>query len=260
MENIKEIYKKASTYIIVIFITVYIHDLIIKTSNDTTFVNNFNFAATITSIILSVVAIFYTLIEGSQGKAIQANIANAADEIKKSVDELKEVSKNMKDMKKHIDKLEENIKQSNSELAYSIVEETKEKIKIDDSKPMADELNNIIGNFSLENLRNCLLFYRSFKEKKDIKILTYNRFFNNILRNSDLPQQNIVGSILSTLDFISSLGYVEYTLNSNVITITKFSIELESALLKHVPKEGEYADMPDGIYFGSVYEFFRKMY
>jgi len=164
----------------------------------------------------------------------------------------------MNNIQKRIDQVEENIIKSNSELAYSFESSTK-KVKIDDSKSISDELNNIIGNFSMASLRNCLLFYLSFKEKKDIELLSYNRFFNKHLKMAGFQQQDIIGSILSTLDLISSLGYLEYTVENNVMKIINFSDELKDALIPHIAKEDEYSDMSDGIYFGTVYEFFKTM-
>lgn len=258
MEEIKKISKILSPYIIVILITINVHDFIIETSNDTTFVNNFNFASTITSIILSVVAIVYTLIDGAQSKGIQTKIIDSADDIQKSVKELKEVSLRMKDIDNKINKLEENIIKSNSELATTLsYREDFDKQEIDNSKPISEELENIMANLSYENMRNCFLFYKAFKEEVTLNLNDFNEFFNQILKDDDLPNINIVEGALLTLDMMSSLGYIEYSVfNKNKVKIHDFDKKLEDTIMKYVPEENNYADAPELRMFGTVYKYF----
>lgn len=259
MEKIKTLLKKLSPYIIVIFITINVHDFIVQTSNNTTFVNNFNFASTITSIILSVVAIIYTLIDGSQSKGIQTKIVEAADDIQQSVNELKEVSSRMKDINKKINQLEENIKQSNSELAATLTyKKGVTKHDIDNTKSISEELDQIIGNFSIESIRNCFLFYKAFKENVSLDIVKFNEYYNDVLKSDNLPSMDIKGSILSTLDIFSSLGYIEYTLSGKNLTIVDFDKQLENSLKIYIPEENYYSDSYDARLFGTVYSYFNK--
>ncbi len=254
MEEIKKRGRILTPYILVILITINVHDFIVQTSNDTTFVNNFNFASTITSIILSVVAIIYTLIDGAQSKGIQTKIIDAADAIQKSVDELKEVSSQMKNINERINTLEQNILQSNSELAITLAQN---KFDVDSSKSINEEIENIIMNFSYENKRNCLLFYKAYKENVSINLANFNNFYNQILIEDDLPPTNIIEGALLTLDMISSMGYIQYSTDGNVITIHKFDKILEDIIIKYTSKENEYADAPDFRTFGTVYKYFR---
>lgn len=259
METIEKLFKKLSPYIIVIFLTVHIHNFIVTTSGNTTFVNNFNFASTITSIILSVVAIMYTLIEGAQSKIAQSNIEKASEEVKKSVIELKGVTQYMKEMKNKLNELETNIMENNSELVNSIIEKSYNRTEVDDSKPISGQLSNILDGFAIDSLRNCLLFYKSYELKKDLDINRFNKYYNKHLSRALLPTHNITDGVFKTLEFLSSLGCIEYTYDLKKLKIVDFSEDLKEALFERIPHEDEYSDMQDGLYFGTVYDFFRNV-
>lgn len=259
MQEIGRLLKKTTPYILVILITINIHDFIVQTSSDTTFVNNFNFASTITSIILSVVAIIYTLIEGSQSKGIQNKMFETADDIQKSVNELKKVSSEMKNFNSRINELEENIRTSNSELAATLTH--RDGItpnEINRSNSMNDELEDILGNFSLESIRNCFLFNMAYRASINLNISDFNNYYDQILIEDDLPPRDITGSILSTLDIVSSLGYIQYTISGDNVRIVDFDHRLEEAMSRYIPEEENYSDSYDSRLFGTVYRYFRR--
>ncbi|HEY5523988.1 MAG TPA: hypothetical protein VIK26_01485 [Clostridium sp.] len=70
--------------LVTFMITICFFKLIEFGTVDTQFVAKFEFGATISSIILSVVAIVYTLIQSKQSEAINAKVIDSADQIEKN--------------------------------------------------------------------------------------------------------------------------------------------------------------------------------
>ena len=93
-------------YALIVLITVNITFFVTKGSSNTKFVENFNFASTITSIILSVVAIIYTFVDSSQSKSISEKIIDSAENLKGSTENLEKVGKDIELFVKNISNFE----------------------------------------------------------------------------------------------------------------------------------------------------------
>ncbi|WP_317412663.1 hypothetical protein [Clostridium baratii] len=109
MNTIYNLYKKYQSYIIVLFLTISITSLVIKGSSDSSFVENFNFASTITSIILSVIAIFLTLVDSEKNSIVINNITDAAKNVEESTNTLNDAKATIEEFISKFNETEKNI-------------------------------------------------------------------------------------------------------------------------------------------------------
>lgn len=211
-KHLKPFFKKLVPYILVVLIMIIINNFIVRTSGNTTFINNFNFASTLVSIMLSLIAIFYTFIDGAESKVVQNKIIESSEEIKKSSQDLKSINSIIDEFKKELKKTENNIIENNTLRNNAFLKEFQEEVpksKNDDSKSLFINNENIGKFISSSSDGTLLIIYgiiRSYECKKDID--TNDIIFDEkkYLNNNIFP----VVDILRALNFISadSKGYV----------------------------------------------------
>lgn len=126
-KQLKPFIRKIIPYILIVLITVIINNFIVQTSGNTTFVNNFNFGSTLISITLSLIAIFYTFIDGAENKIVQNKIIESASDIQKTSKDLQIINSSMSGFKETLKEVEKNIIENNS-LKYTDINQNLEEI------------------------------------------------------------------------------------------------------------------------------------
>lgn len=88
------------TYVLALIlgIVLMIMALVIKTGNDTTFVNQVSFASTITSIILSVIAIWMSITGERSTNEIKTKVSDSVDKLLQTTNESDELVRNLRDV------------------------------------------------------------------------------------------------------------------------------------------------------------------
>lgn len=288
----KDRIKNLSPYVLLVVLTIIVTKFVFVGAQDIDFANTFSFGSTISSILLSLIAIFYTFLDSRDSNKIMGEINSSTKEMKSSIekfnklndilerqtnkfDKLNAIMEEHAEKLKKLDELEpilnrvgERIIKSNEELAMSMFNEydygneKKAEFKVNlDFKTK----NEIIRNFSPEIRRNCLFICKSYEHNKELKILSFNRFFNKVLIEEDLGEMNIIDNFLATLQMLEALNFIEYKFNgTNNISIDNILIESLDAefveiINEIVPSKDYIADAWQYRLYGSVYRYFENL-
>lgn len=268
MSELVNKYKRCQPYIITIFITISLTTFVMKGSSVSTFVENFNFASTLTSIILSIIAILITLIEGAKSSSILDKIADAASNVDKSTSTLNDARNQIEEFINKLSQTEDNILNETK----SHYEKTKEDIcavmrehaiTIDTSLDF-----NLNKDFDLENFlwrlphpirQHCLFIYKTNEYHISSDIYDFNNFFNIEITKENLPGYDVAEGILNTLYILQGLNLIEFSFDDDgLLSINFIDENFKQAIEAVIPKEDYFADSPDSRFFGPVYEYFNN--
>lgn len=258
--------EQIKTYIIIIFITYIFFMFTFEGSSNAEFINLFSFGSTITSIILSVMAIIYAYVDSKASNEVNIKLVSSTEEIKNSVSKLSDIKnefeKFSEDFGKKVNELQEDVKYNNDyvkELAYSMEEKNKI-FKESENDWTEEKLNEIINSFTLDVKRNCLILLKTFEDERTFDVEDYDKFYNDFLRKEDLGSNSIRNSFFNTLDILSSFGLVKYSFmhEINLIFIQDMNKQFKNSLENNLTKEGEYADARDLREIGCVYKYFKN--
>ncbi|WP_270642156.1 hypothetical protein [Paraclostridium sordellii] len=263
-------------YALIILLTVNITFFITKGSSDSTFVENFNFASTITSIILSVVAIIYTFVDSSQSKSVSEKIIDSAENLKCSTENLEKVGKDIEVFVENISSFEKRIlgtvqneSASTKELLVERVDERMNEImrKIDENKvglnkkdilSLSDNMEDFIIGLSDTIKQYCLLTYRAYKEDTELNIIEYNQFYNKELIREGFGEYDITEGFMTYIEIFKGLNLIQFEFNDYRNLVIKYlNPQLETLVNTLLPSEGYYSDSREFRHYGTVYEFFK---
>ncbi|MFR7934280.1 MAG: hypothetical protein ACLU4S_02475 [Clostridium perfringens] len=266
------------SHLLTVLITIITMHFIYMGSVDSTFANSFSFGSTISSIILSVVAIVYTFVDGSKNKEASNKIIESAEIIQNNTNNLNETVnilgdyqnsfKVLSDLKAMVENLYENNREflgSWREIAMTYNRNIQNEVSIDsqsDEFSINIDLDKVVRELSYEIKSNLLFLLLSYRNNRVLDLDRFQRFYNDLLISEALPiKENIAINIIETLNLFKSLELINYEYNNVVeynITITYFNEKLEELLQKYIPSNDFLADAPQLRYFGWVYDFYKR--
>lgn len=261
--------KENISYIITVLITIIIMHIIYSGAGDSTFTEQFSFASTITSIILSVIAIIYTFIDGESGKVANEKIINSAEVINSNTNKLGEMITaidNSVEGLNRIDELKEillKIERNNHDNFRKVDEVMREmlitkvesnNIKLSLTK---EDFKNILNSLDMSTKRNYLLIYLSYKNNFKLDVNGFNKFYNTILIEEDLPTGDVTESIFTTLNMLRAFNLLKYSYVEYEIIVDEFNNTFAEAINELLPKDIIYVDSPCARFYGSVYKFLK---
>lgn len=273
--NNKQNYNQFFRYVFIILITMNISFFILKGSSDSSFVENFNFASTITSIILSVIAIVYTFVDSSDSKHISTQIISSAEEIKQSIEDLEKVRLDIKSSVENMSALEETITgviREESAITQDIISESfisrqneiiETKHSVENYKKILDltkdaDIKYLANSITLHTKQYCLLIYLSYVEKLDFNIFNFAKFFSRRTSKYASVDVNICYRFLGSLELLGVLNLIDVAYNDNNISVNSISDKFE-ILVNEFKELNDYDDYRERIYLGSVYEYFASL-
>lgn len=274
---------KILTHVLVILITIMIMQFIYKGAIDNNFVNTFSFGSTISSIILSVVAIMYTFIDGAKNKEVGNKLIESADSISRNVislnkfiEELEGYNESLEiinDIKSDIVRLTDTNHTAISVWQELAMEGTKnQKNKIMDSEITVDRelkfyeegeimkefnLNNVVERLTYDIKSNLLFFILGYENNRLLNLGDFETYYNELLKSDDLPMYNKSIDLMNTLNVFMAFDLLKYSYDNYSIRVEYIDKELVAIVKKYIPKDGMFADSPQVRYFGWVYNYFK---
>ena len=274
---------KILTHILVILITIMIMQFIYKGAIDNNFVNTFSFGSTISSIILSVVAIMYTFIDGAKNKEVGNKLIESADSISRNVISLNKLIEKLEgynesleiinDIKSDIVRLIDTNDTAISVWQELAMEGTKnQKNKIMDSEITVDrelkfyEEGEIMKEFNLTNVverltydikSNLLFFILGYENNRLLNLGDFETYYNELLKSDDLPMYNKSIDLMNTLNVFMAFDLLKYSYDNYSIRVEYIDKELVAIVKKYIPEDGMFADLPQVRYSGWVYNYFK---
>ncbi|MDM0927126.1 hypothetical protein QTI85_13810 [Clostridium perfringens] len=286
----KDRIKNLSPYVLLVVLTIIVTKFVFVGAGDIDFVNTFSFGSTISSILLSLIAIFYTFLDSRDSNKILGEINSSTNEMKKSIKEFNKLNdilksqtdkfdnlnnimkenadklKKLDDLESILDKFSEKIMKSNEEMARAMMNqhyfnnEYKDEMRRNEVNLDNKTKDEIIRNFSHEIRRNCLFICKSYEYDKEIKILSFNRFFNQILIEEDFGEINIIDNFLATLQMLDALNFIKYKFNEiDNILIESLDNEFIRVIREVVPSEEFIGDAWQSRLYGTVYRYFENL-
>ena len=273
IEKLKEKYKRKQPYIITIMLTIVVTSFVMRGASDSTFVENFNFASTITSIILSVIAILITIIDRETSTSILNKTVEATETIDISTRNLNTASSKIDNFVNRLKSLEENIINTKEQSAATreaviTLEQTMKgsanmaHFKRNDIPDLNDveNLNIILSGLSFSTRQYILLIHQSFVLEKSINLLEFNDFIKKVFYTDDLPTYETIESISTTLDILRGLNLIEFEYDNVNLKVIYLNENFKKSIETVIPNVNWLADAPDGRFFGSVYEYLGVEY
>lgn len=263
MKELKTIYKTIQPYIIVIFITISFTIFITKGSSDSSFVENFNFASTITSIILSIIAILLTLIDGEKSTSALDKISKSTESLTGASDKIEIFINQLLETKDSIYETKNSLENGNlqiREVLATMFEENSVTQEIDKDTDLNLDFEKLLYNFP-HSIRQYILFaYETYKLHKSVDIIDFSNFYKNEMINDDLPGYDISSDLVTTLTVLRGFNILEFCMNEKgFLSVDYISNDFEKAIKNVIPSEDYFADAPDARFFGTVYKYFKTL-
>lgn len=263
------------THVLAVLITAIIVTFIIKGSGDNSFVDKFSFGSTISSIILSVVAIMYTFVDGSKSNEVNNTLVNSAKKIEGNLNELDILVKNFKGMENNLGKITEINKKveelicknddaiggwrAMAEAATTSQNEESVKYDIEVEIMRKDEIKLVVNNLTYNTKSKLLLFRLAYENKLNLDLDQFELYYNILLEQENLPNDNtIANEAMIVLDIFSALNLIKFEYINYKIKILQIDLEFIKALNKCIPEKDFMADSAQMRFFGWVYDFFDK--
>lgn len=261
------------THTLTMLITAIVVAFIINGAGNDGFVEKFSFGSTISSIILSVVAIIYTFVDGSKSTEVNNTLVNSAKTIEGNLKDLDHFIDELKDMGKNISKITELSKMIKEligkndsaidgwrAMAESAV--TAQEYRMNSEEVITEmdknEINLAISKLSYNTRSKLLLFKLAYEKKYELDLDTFERYFNNLLKEDELPSgRDIASEAMIVLDIFAGLELIHFKYENYKIKITQIDTEFIKALNKNIPEEDMMADSVQMRSFGWVYEYFN---
>lgn len=271
MKELKTIYKNVQPYIIVVFITISFTTFIMLGASDSSFVENFNFASTITSIILSIIAILITLIDGEKNSNILDKIIQATSNINESTKSLNIASDRIEFFINKLDETEKNIlnetklqSEGVKEAVFTMIEEKElfqqQTQHLFNSGDLNIEFDKMLYSLPYSIRQYCLFVYESYKYKGSISISSFDKFYKKELKKDNRPMYDTYEGIRTTLYMLKGFNLIDFEFDdNNYLIVTYFDDIFKNAINAVIPSEEYYADAPDLIFFGSVHKYFKTL-
>lgn len=234
--NKKEKTTKFSTmkdlfYIITIFILTFIYVLSHVLINLNGINSKLSFAGTIISIILSVIAIIYTLVESIGNSNVQVKLNDTSDEIinltdhlNESIDKLTDVSVKLAEMghiAEELTAVREDVK-AVKESNEHIYDRLKDANLNSDNTSINDRLTNI--NWTNEVLSICLWSY-----KKNLNLISITSKYISAYSENDKQEHGMIMGAIFIFDYIELIT-LNFDDKKKLITVKNINSELLSKL------------------------------
>lgn len=278
LKSMVQLIKRYYSHILLVLITIIVINFIYKGASTPTFTETFNFGSTITSIILSVIAIIYTLIDSLESKTISSKIIDSADKLTVSVDSFDEITQKINKSAEKLDKvgelenlllmIEKNIKRNINEskaLKEAVISmvgsnsNNEVDSKVCKSIVSEEDISEIIRKFSLSMKRNCFFLYKALEYNQYIDFFDFNTFYNLAMQKEDLPYNDIYQGLYDTLNILSALNLMKFKVEENRTKVEYINNTFKQELLKYIPKPGYFADAPQARFYGTVYDYFDNL-
>lgn len=263
MKELKTIYKTIQPYIIVIFITISFTIFIMKGSSDSSFVENFNFASTITSIILSIIAILLTLIDGEKSTSALDKISKSTESLTDASDKIEIFINQLVETKDSISEAKNSLENGNLQMREALTtmfQETAVTQEISKDTNLNLDFEKLLYNFP-HSIRQYILFaYETYKLNRSVDIVGFSNFFKNEMINDDLPGYDIYSDLVTTLTVLRGFNILKFSMDENgFLSVSYIYDDFEKAIKNVIPSEDYLADAPDARFFGTVYKYFKTI-
>lgn len=262
MKELKKIYIKSQPYIIVIFLTITATVFIMSGSSNSSFVENFNFASTITSIILSIIAILLTLIDGEKSNSVLDKISksteslnNASDKIEIFINQLVETKDSISETKNSFEKSTLQMK----EVLITMFNDNSVTQELDKDTKLNLDFEKLLYKYPHGIRQYILVAYETYKSNKKVDIVDFSNFFKNEMIKDDLSGYDIYSDLITTLTVLRGFDILDFNLDSPFLTVSYIDEEFEKAINNVIPSEEYFADAPDLRFFGPVYKYFKNI-
>ncbi|MGL4742091.1 MAG: hypothetical protein ACRC41_15030 [Sarcina sp.] len=262
------------THILTMLITAIVVAFIIKGAGNDGFVEKFSFGSTISSIILSVVAIIYTFVDGSKSTEANNTLVNSAKTIEGNLKDLDNLIDELKGMGNNISKITELSKMIKEligkndsaingwrAMAESAVTAQENRMNSEEVITEMDknEINLVISKLSYNTKSKLLLFKLAYEKECELDLDTFEMYFNNLLKEDELPSgKDIASEAMIVLDIFAGLELIHFKYENLKIQITQIDSAFIKALNKNIPEEDMMADSAQMRFFGWVYEYFSN--
>lgn len=220
------------TYYISGFLIVIVVELVsyicVSNDNAANLINYISFASTLSSLLLSIVAIIYAIVSNNKGENQYAKIDSASDRISKSVDLFSKTSDNLTndintilskldDLKKNVNRTNDFLLNSNTSSSENSIETQKKDGKIVVNSLIDGYINS--GSFT----GNLALLACVYSYETKIPVLTKNFIFDGYDSSN-----YVFGYIIAS----SALGVIKVINNEPEISVTACSPQIKDTLLK----------------------------
>ncbi len=279
--HIKEYYSQIFTGIVIFLITSFVY----IGYTDCDFVEMFSFGATVSSIILSVIAIIYTLVQSQDSNRISAKINDSTDSIQTTSGKLEKITndiesatnnlKGINELKIIMDNLKTTVSRGNqrNDETFKILQkmstsstergpvtnkESDYEFKLSEKLISKVELESLLYKFPLYVRSHIFFLYMCYKQQKRVNIEEYNEFYKASMIADDISPRDISEDIKMVIFILTPLNIIKYTLDGYEIFINDFNGFLKEALLESSPEKiGGYSDVITARMFEPIYKFFN---
>ncbi|MGH4125299.1 MAG: hypothetical protein ACREV6_20480 [Clostridium sp.] len=282
MKNyIKEYYSQIFTGIVTFLVTSFVY----MCYTDYNFVGMFSFGATVSSIILSVIAIIYTLIQSQDSNRISSKINDSTDSIQTTAGKLEKITndietatnnlKGIEELKIIMNNLETNVSKGNQistekfkileEMAMTSIghdptanKESNYEFKLTERLISKDELGSLLFKFPMYVRSHMFFLHMCCQQQKYVNIEEYNEFYKAYMIADGIPPMDISEDIKMVMFILAPLNIIKYTMSGEEIFINDFNEFLKEALLEFSPERiGGYIDSPHIRMIDPIYKFFK---
>ena len=219
-------------YIILILITIIICLSAVKMGDNEKMFNYISFAATISSILLAVIAIIYSFYSNSSMSQSLGSLDSISKDVAKNTLEMTSATE---DLRKKIEEIPFYLKpiEDKADLTNSRLEQLSKSPQISSSKIMDKELKlSYINNASFLGLKALYCTLLSFQKTKPFK-------FSNI---TTLSTNNSEMYMYAYFIATSTLELIRYTISDNTFTILNVDAVLVENLKRIIYEKAEAAD------------------
>jgi hypothetical protein len=271
LDKLIEKYKNSQSYIIVVFITVSATIFVMKGSSDSTFIENVNFASTLTSIVLSIIAIILTLIESSKNDSSIERMHQASMSVNESTKILNESKAKIQEFIVKMTEAQEDIKYTREDInkvmkryESNSPDEKKntkaESHKTEKTNISKTDFNKLVWTVPHAIRQYLLLISKAYEHNVILDIDDFNKFYNKILIKDDLTAYEIYDGLITTLYILQGFELIKFKFTDDwLLKITYIDKELIKAINNLVPDEECFEDSPALRYYGSVCSYFKEL-
>lgn len=194
----------------------------INNDNTTDIINYISFASTLSSLLLSIVAIIYAIVSNSKGEVQYQKIDRASDRISFSIDKFSTMSENLSgNMKSILIKLEE---------LKVISDETRNAIT---NKSQSNPSTLPTGTINVDQLINAYITFGSFSGNLALLACIYSKEKNRPFRTLEVFGTNALycyGYIIAS----SALGLITTHTQEDIIIVDSVNVEMKTQLIRQI--------------------------
>lgn len=272
------------TAIVTCVVVGFIGLLISKGYDQSEFISKFEFTATITSIILSVIAIIYTITESKYGEnaiikinsamdLLDTNMKGYEEEISKirkvtdSIEEYGDVVEKLEmihiDLKKEMNEMnKKNLEFRNSVEAFAEVamSNANHEIEGEEVEYSYEQVKDIFNRMSMLDKGDVLFAYNVYQSRNMVNMFDYSKHYNDFVKREMLGEGIGITSVLRSCSNLATFGFIAFNiLEKENLVIYEFNKHLEK-IVKETDFEFYLESDPSDYYvFYPIISYFKKI-